>query len=159
MNLKAIVEKIQSAMESIPRLNCGGCGVFTLATIKELKKRNIPYRVRVANNLFYADCSRLDKLKNIEEKNLQNIFDANRQEIWFGHVFPEVKIDGEWQAFDSDLFAKTDEFLARKMLVPYSDPLPDNILETLANNPQGWNILFDRSYIPQVFDGVQKAFA
>lgn len=54
-SLKNILVSIEKKLETIPYVNCGGCGWVFLITVKELRKRNIPFVAVIDGPSFYDD--------------------------------------------------------------------------------------------------------
>jgi hypothetical protein len=152
--LQKLSYKISKTYKTIPY---GGCGVYAAYVGRLLKQLKYPVRIRVANS--WANVSIRQARSNIKANNVgrrPTIEEWNGEEVYFGHVYVDVLINGEWVSHDSQ----------RTKYADGTDPtfgwehntgwLSVKEAEEIAATSRGWNSEFDRELIPHIKMAIAK---
>jgi hypothetical protein len=137
-------------------VNDGGCGVFALYVAKQIHG-NINYRICASDEDpgCLETARRTIKSSGKSGLTLDDWADAN---IWFGHIFLELEIDGVWYAYDTTGLFKASSTDPTFDWRKHKGHLTLTELQGIANVSDGWNQAFNRNQMPKMKLMVSRAF-
>jgi hypothetical protein len=147
--IEKTLEKMKYVNTVIPNLNCGGCGVFAHALASELEHKGLKPKVAViASNCHgYLEDNFIEKLNVTEDKLTAKKINESGGDI--AHMM--VYIEEEDLYIDSEGIYRS---LRESEWSNYKHQFNMTVEHTgiIVANAEGWNRMFDRKFIPKVYD-------
>lgn len=153
--LFAILTSVQSAMDEIKALNCGGCAVFAGLVGLHLKKAGVKVSAKV------ADRGEKDAIIEALSNGAKKPCDFHRYGCTFGHVFLEIELNGEKYHFDSNELKKPDgspPSLKNYPILNGNIPVDHCLYLARCKNNREWNPAFSRKQIPHIIKKIKQIF-
>ena len=152
--IEKTLEKMKYVNTVIPNLNCGGCGVFAHALASELEHKGLKPKVAViASNCHgYLEDNFIEKLNVTEDKLTAKKINESGGDIAHMMVYIE----------EEDLYVDSEGVYGSLRESQWSDckhqfNMTVEHTGIIVANASGWNRMFDRKFIPKVYDIVINA--
>jgi len=152
-DLDRLMEEVRNKFHWV---NYGGCGSVAAIIGNLLQSK---YEIRIALHGRTRPMSSFDEIRdkvrgNTDHESINNWYDYG---VDFGHVWVEFRYRKKWYAIDAGDCVPVEEFPGHS--IKYEGYMTLEDVEILAENPEGWNDMFNREQILSVSCEIIKAIS
>lgn len=136
------------AHRHLKQINSGGCGAFAAIVGNRLLEYGIVPEVVISSGM--GNCHDDASIDEVRRQRCETVSEWEMHGIYFGHVGLRLHVQGIVRTYDCDGLVIGADRLGSDRSPVYKGALTVAEITEIAQRPEGWNVSFDRTTIPEI---------